>query len=155
MARSASPESDQDRHLEFRIAMPNGALRWLEDQSRVETDTAGMAVRGVGVVRDITARKNAEEAQARLAAIGTSSDGGIIGKALDGFVTSWNQAAERMFGYSANEMIGQSIRRLVPTDRHAEEDTILARMARSESIERHEMMLLCKDGRTFDASITI
>jgi PAS domain S-box-containing protein len=155
ITRSARPDSDHDRHLEFRIVMPNGALRWLEDQSRVETNAAGKAVRAVGVVRDITARKNAEEVQARLAAIVTSSADAIVGKTLDGIVTSWNQAAERMFGYSASEMIGQSIRRLVPTDRYAEEDTILARMARSECIERHEMMLLSKDGRTFDASITI
>jgi PAS domain S-box-containing protein len=155
ITRSARPDCDHDRHLEFRIVMPNGALRWLEDQSRVETNAAGKAVRAVGVVRDITARKNAEEVQARLAAIVTSSADAIVGKTLDGVVTSWNQAAERMFGYSASEMIGQSIRRLVPTDSYAEEDTILARMARSEAIERHEMMLLSKDGRTFDASITI
>jgi PAS domain S-box-containing protein len=96
-----------------------------------------------------------EEAQARLAAIVTSSADAIVGKTLDGTVTTWNKAAERMFGYSASEMIGQSIRRLVPTDRQAEEDTILSRMARRESIERHEMMLVAKDGRTFDASITI
>ncbi len=108
-----------------------------------------------GLVRDIIARKRAEEAQARLAAIVASSADAIIGKTLDGRVTSWNEAAERMFGWSATEMIGQSIRRLIPADQQAEEDTILARMARSESIEHHEMTLLSKDGRTFDASITI
>src|SRR5215469_17268821 len=145
VARGARPDSDHGgRHLEFRIVMPDGALRWLEDQSRVETNAAGIPVRAVGVVRDITAHKNAEEVQARLAAIVTSSADAIVGKTLDGMVTSWNRAAERMFGYSASEMIGQSIRRLVPTDRQAEEDTILARLARSESIERHEMALLAK-----------
>jgi PAS domain S-box-containing protein len=96
-----------------------------------------------------------QEAQARLAAIVTSSADAIVGKTLDGIITSWNEAAERMFGYSADEMIGQSIRRVVPSDRQAEEAMILSRMAQSESIERHEMMLLAKDGRTFDASITI
>jgi PAS domain S-box-containing protein len=108
-----------------------------------------------GLVRDITAHNSAEEAQARLAAIVASSADAIIGKTLDGRVTSWNEAAERMFGWSATEMIGQSIRRLIPADKQAEEDTILARMARSESIEHHETTLLSKDGRTFDASITI
>ena len=107
------------------------------------------------LVRDITTHKRAEEAQARLAAIVASSADAIIGKTLNGIVTSWNEAAERMFGWSASEMVGQSIRRLIPSDQQAEEDTILARMARSESIEHHEMMLLSKDGRTFDASITI
>ncbi len=155
IARIAHPDSDHVRHLEFRIVMQDGAVRWLEDQSQVETNTAGMPIRAVGVIRDITARKNAEEAQARLAAIVTSSADAIVGKTLDGIVTSWNKAAERMFGYAASEMIGQSIRRLVPTDRQAEEDTILACLARSESIERHEMTLLAKDGRTFDASITV
>jgi PAS domain S-box-containing protein len=155
VARAANPHSDHPRHLEFRIVMPNGVLRWLAAQSRVETSAAGMPVRAVGIVRDITARKSAEEAQARLAAIVTSSADAIVGKTLDGIVTSWNEAAERMFGYSAGEMIGQSIRRLVPTDRQTEEDTILARVARSESIECHEMVLLAKDGRTFDASITV
>ncbi len=155
LARSARPDSDHHRHLEFRIVMPDGAVRWLEDQSQVETNAAGMPVRAIGVVRDITARKSAEEAQARLAAIVASSADAIVGKTLDGVVTSWNKAAERMFGYPASEMIGQSIRRLVPPDRQPEEDMILARLARSESIERHEMVLLAKDGRTFDASITV
>src|SRR5262249_19286795 len=155
LARSARPDSDHHRHLEFRIVMPDGAVRWLEDQSRVETNAAGMPVRAIGVVRDITARKSAEEAQARLAAIVASSADAIVGKTPDGIVTSWNEAAERMFGWSASEMIGQSIRRVIPADRQAEEDTILARMARSETIEHHETMLLSKDGQTFDASITI
>src|SRR5262249_30869843 len=155
LARSARPDSDHHRHLEFRIVMPDGAVRWLEDQSRVETNAAGTPIRAVGVVRDITARKSAEEAQARLAAIVTSSADAIVGKTLDGIVTTWNRAAERMFGYSASEMIGQSIRRLVPTDRQGEEDAILACLARSKSIERHEMTLLAKDGRTLDASITV
>jgi PAS domain S-box-containing protein len=155
IAGSARPDAGHDRRLKFRIVMPNDSVRWLEDQSRVETNAAGMPTRAVGVVRDITEHNKAEEAQARLAAIVTSSADAIVGKTLDGIVTSWNKAAERMFGYSASEMIGQSIRRLVPTDGQAEEDTILSRMARSESVECHEMMLLAKDGRTFDASITI
>src|SRR5262249_9139664 len=67
IARSARPDSDHDRHLEFRIVMSNGAVRWLEDQSRVETNAEEMLMRAVGVIRDITARKNGEEVQARLA----------------------------------------------------------------------------------------
>src|SRR5215467_40618 len=155
LTRSARPDCDHGRHFEFRVVMMDGSVRWLEDQSRVETNAAGMPVRAVGIVRDITARKNAEETQARLAAIVTSSADGIIGKTLDGIVTSWNDAAERMFGYSASEMIGQSIRRLIPADRQAEEDIILARLARSESIAQFETQRVAKDGRTFDASVTI
>jgi PAS domain S-box-containing protein len=154
LTRSARPD-DPNRHLEFRVVMQNGDVRWLEDQSKVQANAAGVLVGAIGVGRDITARKSSEEAQARLVAIVTSSADAIIGKTLDGIVTSWNKAAERMFGYAAIEMIGQSIRLLVPPDRQSDEDMILARLARSESIEHHEMVLLTKDGRTFDASITI
>jgi PAS domain S-box-containing protein len=109
----------------------------------------------LAVVRDITERRAAEDklrqSQARLAAIVTSSADAIIGKTLDGTVTNWNEAAERMFGYSAGEMIGQSIRHLIPADQQGEEDMILAR---SESIH-FETARLTKDGRTFDASVTI
>jgi PAS domain S-box-containing protein len=155
LTRSARPDCDHGRHLEFRIVMEDGSVRWLEDQSRVETNAAGMPVRAVGIVRDITARKNAEETQARLAAIVTSSADAIVGKTLDGIVTSWNYAAERMFGYSAAEMIGHSIRRLVPADRQGEEDIILARLARSECIAHFDTICLAKDARTFHVSVTI
>src|SRR5215831_5726524 len=97
IARSAHLDATHLRHFEFRVVMPNGAIRWLEDQDRVDTSAVGMPVRAVGVLRDITARKSAEEAQARLAAIVTSSADAIVGKTLDGIVTSWNEAAERMF----------------------------------------------------------
>jgi PAS domain S-box-containing protein len=113
----------------------------------------------LAVVRDMTERRAAEEtsrqSQGSLAAIVTSSADAIIGKTLDGIVTSWNEAAERMFGYSAGEMIGQSIRRIIPVDRQAEEDMILARLARSESAQHFETVRLVNDGRTFDAAITI
>src|SRR6266446_4850777 len=154
IARSARLDSDHIRHFEFRVVMPNGAVRWLEDQDRVETNAAGMPVRAVGVIRDITARKSAEEVQARLAAIVTSSADAIVGKTLDGIVTSWNKAAERMFGYPAGEMIGQSIRRLIPSDRQAEEDMILGCLARGDRVEHHETVRMAKDGRTIDVSVT-
>jgi PAS domain S-box-containing protein len=154
LARSARPD-DQGRRLEFRIVMQNGAVRWLEDQSRVQRNAAGLPIRAVGIVRDVTARKSAEEAQARLAAIVMSSADAIVSKTLGGIVTSWNEAAERMFGYSADEMIGQSIRRLIPPDRQPEEEMILARLARDECIQHFETVRLTKDGRTFDTSVTI
>jgi PAS domain S-box-containing protein len=155
LARRAQSDFDEARQVEFRIVLQNGTVRWLELQSRVARNSAGMPVRAVGVLRDITARKDAEQTQAHLAAIVTSSADAIIGKTLSSIVTSWNEAAERMFGYSADEIVGQSIRRLIPADRQAEEDMVLTRLARNESIVHFETVGLAKDGRTFDTSVTI
>jgi PAS domain S-box-containing protein len=113
-----------------------------------------MPVRAVGIVRDITARKNAEEAQARLAAIVTSSADAIIGQTLNGIVTSWNDAAERMFGYLTSEMIGQSFHRVVPVDLQHEEQIIRKRLARGERLESYQTIRIAKDGRVLDVSIT-
>jgi PAS domain S-box-containing protein len=156
--RALDPAQPERSQTQFRLRRENGKVRWVEAQGLAHLEDAGRerkVVRLIGTVQDISARKSAEEAQARLAAIVTSSADAIVGKTLDGIVTNWNEAAERMFGYSADEMIGQSIRRVVPSNRQAEEDMILSRMAQSETVERHEMMLLAKNGRTFDASITI
>ena len=73
-----------------------------------------------------------------LAAIVESSDDAIVSKDLDGIVISWNRAAERLFGYTAAEMIGQSIRRIIPADRQGEEDNTLARIRRGDKIEHFE-----------------
>src|SRR5215475_5207924 len=154
LTRSARPDYDQGRHLEFRIVTHDGSVRWLGDQSRVVTNAAGMPVRAVGIVRDITARKNAEEMQARLAAIVTSSADAIIGQTLDGMVTSWNEAAEVMFGYPASEMIGQSFQCAIPVDLQPEEETIRARLARGERVESYQTVRIAKDGRGFDVSVT-
>jgi two-component system, OmpR family, sensor histidine kinase VicK len=156
--RALDPAQPERSPTQFRLRQENGKVRWVETQGLAHLEGAGpqrQVVGFIGTVQDITARKSAEEAQARLGAIVTSSADAIVCKTLDGIVTSWNEAAERMFGYSAGEMIGQSIRRLVPVDRQPEEDIILTRMACSEAIEPHEMTILAKDGRTFDASITV
>jgi PAS domain S-box-containing protein len=156
--RALDPAQPERSPTQFRLLRGNGEVRWVETQGLAHLDGAGrerQVVGFIGTVQDITARKSAEEAKARLAAIVTTSADAIVGKTLDGIVTNWNEAAERMFGYSADEMIGQSIQRLVPNDRQAEEDMILSRMAQCETIERYETMLLAKDGRTLDASITV
>ena len=100
------------------------------------------------------ARTQRREALARLAAIVTSSTDAIITKTLDGTVTSWNGAAERIFGYAASEMIGRSTRRLIPVDRQQEEDLRLARLARGEPTEGYETARIAKDGRTINVWVT-
>src|ERR1700692_2834958 len=82
----------------------------------------------LGTIEDLTERERAEQAQAYLAAIVTSSVDAIVSKTLEGTITTWNAGAERMFGYTAEEMIGQSIRRLIPPELRDEEDRILERI---------------------------
>jgi two-component system, chemotaxis family, CheB/CheR fusion protein len=98
---------------------------------------------------------DAAELQARLAAIVESSDDAIASKDLNGIVTSWNQAAERIFGYTAEEMIGQPIALLVPPERPDEEPQILARIRQGERIDHYETVRVRKDGRRIDVSVTI
>ena len=91
----------------------------------------------------------------RLSAIVSSSDDAIIGKDLDGTVTSWNAAAERMFGYSAHEAIGQSIRLIIPADRHQEEDEVLDRIRKGQGVDHYETVRQAKDGHLVDISLTV
>jgi len=95
-----------------------------------------------------------EESNAWLAAIVRSSDDAIIGKTLEGIVTAWNPAAERIFGYSEAEMIGQSITRILPEERMGEEAQILERIRRGEVIDHLETVRVTKGGRRIDVSLT-
>jgi two-component system, chemotaxis family, CheB/CheR fusion protein len=107
------------------------------------------------IFKDITARKRAEEAQARLAAIVASSDDAIVSKDLNGVITSWNSGAERLFGYSAQEAVGQPITLLIPPDRLDEESGIVERIRRGEVVEHFETIRRRKDGTLFDVSVAV
>ena len=104
---------------------------------------------GVGMEEDL------EHARAHLAAIIESSEDAIASKTLEGIVTSWNAAAERLFGYTAEEMIGQPITRIIPPELQHEETMILAKLRVGERIERYESVRLHKDGRRLEISLTI
>jgi PAS domain S-box-containing protein len=91
----------------------------------------------------------------RLAAIVESSDDAIVSKDLNGIVTSWNKASERMFGYTAEEMIGQSIRRIIPADRQSEEDDVVGHIRRGEKVDHFETIRQRKDGSTLPISLTV
>src|SRR5262244_3456356 len=93
--------------------------------------------------------------RARLSAIVESSDDVIVSKTLEGFITSWNPAAERTFGWTADEAIGRHITLIVPEDRRAEEDEVLATLRRGERVDHFETVRITKDGRRVDMSITV
>jgi PAS domain S-box-containing protein len=104
---------------------------------------------------DVTERKQAERTTSLLAAIVDSSDDAILSKKLDGTITSWNQSAERLFGYKAQEAVGQHITLIVPWERRAEEEDILRRLARGERVEHFETVRKKADGTYLDVSLTI
>jgi len=100
-------------------------------------------------------RKSAERVTGLLAAIVDSSDDAIVSKSLDGFVTSWNKSAERLFGYTAEEAVGQHITLIVPADRRHEESTILEQLKRGKRVDHFETVRMHKDGKMLDVSLTI
>lgn len=96
-----------------------------------------------------------EQASAFLAALVDSFDGAIVGKTLDGIIRTWNPGAERVFGYTAEEVVGRSITLLLPPERQSEEKLILARLRRGERIENYETVRVTKDGRRIDVALTV
>src|SRR5207249_3572863 len=107
------------------------------------------------LLENVTERKQSQEASQRLAAIVRSSEEAIVGKDLDGIITAWNPAAERLFGFTAREAIGRSIRMIVPADRQTEEDDVLSRLRRGETIEHFETVRIRKDGTPIDIALTV
>jgi len=118
-------------------------------------DAAGAVTGAINLLMDVNAQQDAELQAARLAAIVEGSDDAIISKDLDGRVTSWNASATRIFGYTPDEMIGQSITHLIPPELRAEEVEILAKLGRGERIDHFETVRVAKDGRRLDISVTV
>jgi len=162
-------ESDPRNH-EFLKAFIESGYKLVEAESH-EKDAAGNdlyflnsfigvvenghLLRAWGMQRDITARKRIDKDTARLAAIVESSDDAIISKDLNGIIKSWNKAAERIFGYSADEVIGRPITILIPESRLDEEPGILKRIRRGESVDHFETIRLRKDGTPLNISLTV
>jgi PAS domain S-box-containing protein len=119
------------------------------------SDATGRTVGVFTVARDVTESQQNERLRARLAAIVDSSDDAIVSKTLEGVITSWNRAAERLFGYSAEEAIGKNILLIIPEDRRQEEADVLARLHRGEKIEHFETIRRTKDGRQIPVSLTV
>jgi PAS domain S-box-containing protein len=133
----------------------DGTERPIDDSAAPMLDESGKPVGAVLVFRDVTERRRADEAQARLAAIVESSQDAIASKTLDGIIRTWNGGAERIFGYTAEEAVGRPITLIIPPERLDEEREILARLARGERIEHYETVRVAKDGRRLHISLTI
>jgi PAS domain S-box-containing protein len=125
------------------------------DMTVIRTRKQDGALEQVAVTRDTPARNVADEAQRLLAAIVESSDDAIASKDLNGIVTSWNRSAERLFGYKAEEIVGQPILRLIPQELHPDEPMILGKLRRGEKIDHFETVRVTKDGRRIEVSLTI
>jgi PAS domain S-box-containing protein len=118
-------------------------------------DGSGVVIGASKIVRDISERLVADEKQSILAAIVASSDDAIISKTLKGIITSWNPAAERLFGHTEAEAVGKHISLIIPQDRLSEEDVIIASIARGDKIDHFETVRMGKNGRLIPISVTI
>lgn len=148
--------------MEKRYLRKDGSSVWVQLTVSCARNERGQLTHFISVVEDISARKKAEEALresqvqlALMAAIVDSSGDAIISKNLDGIVTSWNKAAERIFGYTAKEAVGQSITLIIPTDHRDEEKEILARLRGGERIEHMDTVRQRKGGALLDISLTV
>jgi two-component system CheB/CheR fusion protein len=142
-----------DRRIEITAARADGSELLVElaiTAFRIQDEPVFTAY-----LRDITQRKEMDNASRRLAAIVASSDDAIISKDLDGRIMSWNEAAERLFGYKSEEVIGQPVTILIAPDRQNEEIEILKRIRRGERLQHYETVRRRKDGTLFDISLTV
>ena len=140
---------------ELRHRCANGSSITVSTRWVAGRDTQGKITSVLESNRDISDMKRAQETQNRLAAIVESSDDAIVSKNLDGVITSWNKAAERIFGFSAEEAVGKHIALIIPADRMEEETDILTRLRRGERIDHFETVRRRKDHTLLDVSVTI
>ena len=154
-AFEASLEKGAPSTVEYRIVMADGRVKVLEEHWKVFHDGQGRPARLMGTCQDVTERSRAAEAMLRLAAIVGSSDDAIISKNLNGVVTSWNAGAQRMFGYTDVEVVGQPITIIIAPELHDEEAQILRRLRAGEHIQHYETVRVTKQGKRVDVSLTI
>ena len=145
------------------VGLANHTVLISKSGREIPIDDSAAPIRGpsgdmtgtVLVFRDVSPQRAAELGVRRLAAIVDNSDDAIVGKNLNGVVTSWNKGAERIFGYSAAEMVGQSITILIPSERQDEEEVILERLQRGERVDHFETVRQTKAGQRIHVSLSI
>jgi PAS domain S-box-containing protein len=147
----------QGTRVEFErdVYYQGGGMRSVRVVYTPDIDERGRVDGWIASILDVSDRKQVEEARALLAGIVDSSNDAIVSKDLNGVVTSWNAGAERMFGYTAAEVIGQPITIIIPTERRGEEIEILRRLSQGQSIEHFETQRVTKDGRHLSISLTV
>ena len=161
--KAMDPANDGTFVAEYRtVAHLDGRIRWIRAVGKVYFDKQNMPSRFVGAVSDISKTKEAElqaleaaERKSRLAAIVDSSDDVIISKDLNGIISTWNPAAQRMFGYTPEEAIGQHISLVIPKDRLNEEELIISSIRRGEKVYHFDTVRQSKDGMARNLSITV
>lgn len=144
-----------DYNVRFRVVRPDGGIRWVHDRGYPVRDEAGAVVRYVGVAQDVTSQVEAERERAQLAAIVQSSQDAIISKDLNGIITSWNQAAQALYGYTADEVIGKPVLLLIPKELEPEETMILDCIRNGRPVANMETVRLNKYGERIDVSLTV
>ncbi|HVG28180.1 MAG TPA: PAS domain S-box protein [Pyrinomonadaceae bacterium] len=132
-----------------------GQERWVRARAYPVKDDAGVVREVVLVHEDVTERRRAESSLRQFAAIVENSDDAIISKDLDGTILSWNPGAERLYGYTAAEAIGQPVTMLIPPDRPDEEPHIIEQIKRGQPVEHYETVRLRKDGTLIHVSLTV
>ena len=142
-------------HLETQRLHKSGRRVEVSLTSSPIRDHEGKVIGASKIVRDISTRRQADDARLRLAAIVESSDDAIISKNLDSVITSWNLGAELMFGYKPEEIVGQSVMRLMPPELYREEPEIIRKLRNGERIQHFETRRLRKNGEVFDVSLTV
>jgi PAS domain S-box-containing protein len=152
---TALQEGREMNEVELVIERPDGQIRNVLFNPKPFFNSHGHIIGGVNMLIDITERNTIEERNRHFTAIVHSSDDAIISKTLDGIITSWNTSAERIFGYTSQEMIGTPITRIIPNDRLDEEPKILERLKKGERIDHFETKRVTKDGVQLDISLSI
>ena len=154
--QAMDPGSDGKYDMTCRILrFDDGSQRWVRSQGNVGFNLLGQVDFFIGTVLDITESRLAEEKSARLSAIIDSSEDAIVSKTTEGIVTTWNSSAERTFGYTSEEMVGQSILKLIPPDRQEEETMILTKLRKGERVEHFETVRVTKYNQKINVSLTI
>jgi len=156
MKKAMDPLGDHIYDMTYRIIrFDKPEVRWLRAQGKVYFNKLQEPERFIGTIIDQTETKLAEEKSAKLAAIVESSDDAIIGKTLDGAITSWNPAAEHLLGYTEKDVIGKHITILIPEDRLEEEDLILERVRNNKKVEHYVTFRVTKAGLEIPVSISV